>query len=82
MVTQNLKIVDCDERYWDFVRLLRMDHRVTNGFVEKMEISVEQQTVYMTKDSECYRIALLNNVPAANCTCKNQSLQQIQSKIL
>ena len=63
MVTQNLKIVDCEERYWNFVRLLRMDHRVTDGFVEKMEISVEQQTFYMTKNSECYRIALLNNEP-------------------
>ena len=49
---QTLKIVDCDEQYWDFVRLLRMDHRVTDGFVEKMEISMEQQTVYMNKNSE------------------------------
>ena len=60
---QTLKIVDCDEQYWDFVRLLRMDHRVTDGFVEKME-TMEQQTVYMNKNSESYRIVLLNNEPA------------------
>ena len=41
-----------------------MDHRVTDGFVEKMEISMEQQTVYMNKNSESYRIVLLNNEPA------------------
>lgn len=58
-----LKLVDCDKQYWDFVRVLRMDERVLGGFIEKMEITPEQQTAYMTKYSDCFRIALLNNKP-------------------
>jgi len=58
-----LKLVDCDEQYWDFVRVLRMDERVLSGFIEKLEITPEQQTAYMTKYSDCFRIALLNNKP-------------------
>lgn len=58
-----LKLVDCDEQYWDFVRVLRMDERVLDGFIEKMEITSEQQTAYMTKYSDCFRIALLDNEP-------------------
>jgi len=59
----DLKLVDCDEQYWDFVRVLRMDERVLDGFIEKMEITTEQQTAYMTKYSDCFRIALLDNEP-------------------
>ena len=49
-----LKLVDCDEQYWDFVRVLRMDERVLDGFIEKMEI---------TQYSDCFRLALLDNEP-------------------
>lgn len=58
-----MKLVDCDKQYWDFVRVLRMDERVLDGFIEKMEITTEQQTAYMTKYSHCFRIALLDNEP-------------------
>ena len=58
-----LKFARCDEKYWDFVRVLRMDERVLDGFIEKIEITPEQQTAYMTKYSDCFRIALLNNEP-------------------
>ena len=57
----DLKLVSCDKQYWDFVRVLRMDDRVLDGFIEKMEITTEQQNAYMTKFSDCFRIALLNN---------------------
>ena len=58
-----MKLVSCDKQYWDFVRVLRMDERVLDGFIEKMEITTEQQNAYMTKFSDCFRIALLNNEP-------------------
>ncbi len=40
-----------------------MDERVLGGFIEKLEITPEQQTAYMEKYSDCFRIALLNNEP-------------------
>lgn len=58
-----ITISRCEQQYWDFVRVLRMDERVLDGFVEKMEITPEQQTAYMTRYSDCFRIALLDNVP-------------------
>ena len=58
-----MKLVNCDKQYWDFVRVLRMDERVLGGFIEKMEITTEQQTAYMTMYSDCFRIVLLNNKP-------------------
>ncbi|MDA1284031.1 MAG: GNAT family N-acetyltransferase [Proteobacteria bacterium] len=59
-----MELVECTKEYWEFVRLLRMDERVLDGFIEQVEITPEQQEKYMTKYSHCYRIALINNQPA------------------
>ena len=57
-------IVDCTREYWEFVRKLRMDARVIDGFLETTPITEEQQIKYMISNSEHYRIALLNGKPA------------------
>ena len=62
-MSNKLRLAECEEQYWEFVRSLRLDERVLDGFIEKMEITPEQQTAYMTKHSECFRIALLDNEP-------------------
>lgn len=62
-MSNKFNLVECEQQYWEFVRLLRLDERVIDGFIEKMEITTEQQTAYMTKHSECFRIALLGNEP-------------------
>lgn len=59
-----LSLVECSQQYWEFVRLLRLDERVMDGFIEKMDITAEQQQTYMSKYSNCFRIALLNGKPA------------------
>lgn len=59
----NLELVHCGKQYWEFVRVLRMDKRVLDGFIEKVEITPEQQIAYMTKYSDCFRIALSDNEP-------------------
>ena len=59
----NLELVNCGKQYWEFVRVLRMDKRVLDGFIEKVEITPEQQIAYMTKYSDSFRIALLDNEP-------------------
>lgn len=57
-------LVDCDELYWEFVRALRNDKRVADGFIEFNSITKEQQISYMIKYSNNYRIALFNDKPA------------------
>jgi ribosomal protein S18 acetylase RimI-like enzyme len=59
----NLKIVDCDDIYWEYIRQLRTDPRVAEGFIENSPISVEQQFNYMKKYSKNYRVVLLDNSP-------------------
>ena len=58
-----LKIIDCTSEYWDFVRTLRNDDRVQDGFIEKVRITTEQQKIYMEKNSIFYRICTLDNNP-------------------
>lgn len=59
-----MELVECTEQYWEFVRLLRMDNRVMEGFIQTANVTPEQQIKYMTKYAECYRIALVDNIPA------------------
>jgi len=62
-MSNKLSLVECEQQHWEFVRLLRLNERVLDGFIEKLDITPEQQIAYMTKYSDCFRIALLNNEP-------------------
>ncbi len=59
-----MELVECTSEYWEFVRLLRMDERVIDGFMQTIGITSEQQIKYMSKYSHCYRIALVDGTPA------------------
>jgi hypothetical protein len=59
-----MELVKCTLEYWEFVRLLRTDGRVVDGFVENVQITPPQQQAYMKKYSDSYRIALFNGEPA------------------
>lgn len=58
-----MKLVECEEKYWEFVRLLRMDKRVIDGFIKTEYITEEMQKKYMKKNSFFFRIALMSNEP-------------------
>lgn len=58
-----MKLVKCTQEYWEFVRELRTNPKVVDGFIQNIEITPEQQKRYMEKYSDCYRIALLKNQP-------------------
>lgn len=58
-----MKIVECSEKYWEFVRMLRMNPKVSDGFVNQSKISEDDQKAYMQDHSEKYRICLIDNVP-------------------
>lgn len=63
MKIDNLKLVDCDEKYWQFVRILRTDSRNVSGFIKTNSITEHQQIEYMTKYSKNYKICLLEDKP-------------------
>ena len=56
-------LVKCTSDYWEFVRILRNDPRVQEGFINLSNITTDQQNRYMEIYSDCYRIALLGNIP-------------------
>ena len=63
-MVNKIKLVNCTSQYWEFVRALRNDKRVLNGFIKSTHITKEMQLNYMNNYSRFYRIALLNNQPA------------------
>ena len=42
-----LKLVNCDTQYWEFVRELRLDFRVVGGFLNSNHINPIQQNEYI-----------------------------------
>lgn len=63
MVTDYLNIIQIEESYYEFVRLLRTDPRTCNGFIEQVSISLEQQKSYMSKYCNNYYICLYKDLP-------------------
>lgn len=65
MVTTKMQLVSCDPKYWEFVRQLRVDPRVQDGFLQQhASITQEQQHRYMTNNSHNYRVCLVDQTPA------------------
>lgn len=59
-----MELVNCTREFWEFVRTLRMDTRVAEGFIQSADITPHGQIAYMKEYSGCYRIALVDGVPA------------------
>ena len=59
-----MELVECSPQYWEFVRVLRNDERVLDGFIKSVHITEEMQESYMTNHSQFYRIALVDGKPA------------------
>ena len=70
-----MKLVNCDKKYWEFVRLLRMDQNNISGFVQKNYISKIDQIKYMEINSNNYRIALIDEVPVGYVGVINQDIR-------
>jgi GNAT superfamily N-acetyltransferase len=64
-----MKLVPCTEPYWEFVRMLRTDERVAHGFIEKADITLEQQEKYMAVHWPQFFIALIDDIPAGFVGC-------------
>ena len=59
-----MELVECSPQYWEFVRVLRNDERVLDGFIKSVHITEEMQQSYMSNHSQFYRIALIDGKPA------------------
>lgn len=59
------KLVKNEPKYWEFIRHLRNDDAIQEGFIEKVNITSEQQKKYMSKYNEYYYVCLdeLKNIP-------------------
>jgi GNAT superfamily N-acetyltransferase len=68
-------LVPCIEPYWEFVRALRMDERVEHGFIEKADITPEQQKKYMIGHWTEFFIAVVDGVPAGFVGCINGDIR-------
>lgn len=53
-----MELVNNSEEYYEFIRELRTHTENTSGFVEQVEITSEQQKIYMSKYGHLYYIAL------------------------
>jgi RimJ/RimL family protein N-acetyltransferase len=63
MVNNNIKLVKNNESFYEFIRILRTHKDNIIGFIERVEISEEQQKKYMLKHSENYMICLSGETP-------------------
>lgn len=58
MERTNLNLVKNEEKFYDFIRILRTHKDNISGFIEKVEITPKQQQKYMSKYCENYMICL------------------------
>jgi len=58
------KLEQCTQEYWEFVRLLRSNELVQDGFIEQVQITEAQQVGYMTNNAQFYRVCLVDGNPA------------------
>ena len=59
-----VEVVNNGPEYHDFIRILRSDSRVQDGFIEVVNITKEQQDKYMKKYNDNYIVALYDGEPA------------------
>jgi len=62
-INLNLKIVDNEPKYYEFIRTLRNDNRVKKGFIQQVDVTSEQQEKYMEKYKQNYWVCLYNYIP-------------------
>ena len=52
------------KEYWEFIRELRNDERVKNGFIQQDHIERENHLKYMEKYGNNFYICLIDGTPA------------------
>ncbi len=60
---KKIKLVENEEKYYEFVRSLRTAPNIQDGFIYRGSITKQQQKIYMQKYGKNYYICLYNNEP-------------------
>ena len=63
-MTAGKELVRCGRDYWNFVRELRTDPGVAEGFISTKPISREEHEAFMSKYADGYRVCLVDGRPA------------------
>jgi len=58
-----LEIVTNEPRYWSFIRKLRNNPAVNNGFINTHEITAEEHDDYMCKNGHMFDICISEQIP-------------------
>ena len=58
-----MELVKCSKQYWEFIRTLRNDKRVLEGFIQSTYINKKMQLNYMEENNQHFRVAIINNNP-------------------
>lgn len=58
------QLVKNEKKYWNFIRSLRNNPRVKEGFIEQQYITKNQHEKFMMKHGDKYYICLIDNTPA------------------
>tara|TARA_R110001583_G_scaffold151597_1_gene303494 strand:- start:279 stop:671 length:393 start_codon:yes stop_codon:yes gene_type:complete len=59
----NYRLIPNEEKYWEFIRILRTTDGIAQGFIEQGNISPIKQKEYMIKYNHCFRICLDESNP-------------------
>ena len=59
-----MELIENEEKYWEFIRLLRTHEEVKQGFIQQGEISSNNHIAYMEKYGRMYYICVIDKQPA------------------
>ena len=59
-----MQFVENERKYWEFIRQLRNDERVKEGFIHQEEISKHSHEKYMSENEDKFYLCLIEDEPA------------------
>tara|TARA_R110002110_G_scaffold414950_2_gene646710 strand:- start:311 stop:724 length:414 start_codon:yes stop_codon:yes gene_type:complete len=72
---EDLKFINNESKYWEFIRCLRNDKRVKHGFIKQNYISEDIHLKFMEKYGNMFYICLYKNKPAGYIGCINKDIR-------
>jgi len=59
-----MQFVKNEKKYWEFIRQLRNDERVKEGFVQQQKVNQETHEKYMSENEDKFYLCLVEEKPA------------------
>ena len=58
-----MELINCSEKYWDFVRKLRTHPNNIRGFIIQKHITTTEQKLFMAANHQFFKICIQNETP-------------------